>query len=361
LNIQGLESPRGISIYNGNLIIADEKKGLLFFSLKNQDSLWFTSWDDKKKSFSKLLSARIDRDGILYCLDYNHESTFVFSPLHKLYTNLDVEITSIDVIKYPVVAFYLNVRDRSGKPVYNLKGNNFKITEDNAKISSLYVDYLRNNEPSVSTVLCVDRSNNNMGYHNEIPWVSDFILKKMKKNDSIQVLNFNKDTWIGNDFDWSRRRTIRELQKRIYSGGKAFDKSIYNAISNLLFKLNKRGIVIITDGSVSSDSFQKYSPEIIIEYAKSHYIPIYFIVFKEKDPVLTRIAEHTGGGIYKASELNNLRKIYDRIKESEEYRYVVVYSTYRSSTSIKGWWSDVKIEVNNKGHRGVEWGGYFVP
>ena len=118
---------------------------------------------------------------------------------------------------------------------------------------------------------------------------------------------------------------------------------------------------MISDGSVSSGSFQKYTPEILIEYAKSHYIPIYIIVFKEKNSVLARIAEQTGGGIYKASELDNLRKIYGRIKESEEYRYVLVYSTYRSSTLIKGWWSDVKIEVNDKGHRGVEWGGYFVP
>ncbi|MBN2039472.1 MAG: hypothetical protein JW864_05490 [Spirochaetes bacterium] len=361
LNIQQLEIPRGISIYNNSLLIADEKKGLLFHSLDNQEQFWLSSWNNSKNSFSKLLSARVDREGILYCLDYNHESSFVFSPLQKLYSNLDLEITSIDVNKYPVIAFNLNVRERNGKPVYNLKNNNFRITEDSAKIGSLNVDYLRTSEPSISVVLCVDRSSDNMGYHNEIPWISDFILKKMKKNDSIQVLNFNKETWIGNDFDWSRRRTIRELRRRNYSKGKTIDKAIYNAVSNVISKLNKRGVVIISDGSVDSGSFQKYSPEILIEYAKSHYIPVYFIVFKEKNPVLAGIAEQTGGGIYKASELDNLRRIYNRIREAEEYRYVLVYSTHRSAASIKGWWSDVKIEVNDKGHRGVEWGGYFVP
>ncbi len=358
--IKEVNTPRGISLYEKNLIISDEKNGLVFYSLENGASFRFNSWDNAKKKFSKLVSAHADRDGILYCLDYNHENVFVFSPLQAVYTNLDVEITSVDVNKYPVVAFYLNVRTRSGNPVYNLEGKNFKIIEDNATAANLYADYLKNENPSVSVVLCVDRSNSNMGYHNDIPWVSDFILKKMKKNDSLQLLNFNKDAWVGNEFDWSRLKTLKALRKRNYSNDKAIDKALYNAVSNLLPKINRRGVVLISDGSVDSNSFERYTPENIIEYAKSHFIPIYIIVFKDKDPILKRIAEETGGGIFKANELDGLRSIYDKIKESEEYRYVVIYSTYKTP-SIKGWWSDIKIEVNYKGHRGVEWGGYFVP
>ena len=358
--IKDLDMPRGISLYNKKLIVADEKKGLLFYSLDNNTSSVFNSWNNSKKSFSKVITAHADRDGRLYCLDYNHENVFIFSPLSSVYTNLDVEITSVDASKYPVVAFYLNVRTRNGRPVYNLERKNFKIIEDDAAAVNLTVDYLKNENPSISTVLCVDRSNSNSGFHNEIPWISDFILKKMKKNDSLQLLNFNKDAWIGNDFDWSRLRTIKALRKRDYSEGKAIDKALYNAISSLIPKMNRRGVVLISDGIVEKNSFVKYTPENIIEYAKSHYVPINIIVFKEKDPILKRIAEETGGNIYKANELDGLRSIYDKIKESEEYRYIVIYSTYKTPV-IKGWWSDIKIEVDYKGHRGTEWGGYFIP
>jgi DNA-binding beta-propeller fold protein YncE len=360
LLIKEINTPRGISLNNKNLIISDEKNGLVFYSLENGASFRFNSWDNGKKNFSRLVSAQADRDGILYCLDHNYENVFVFSPLQAVYSNLDIEITSVDVNKYPVVAYYLNVRTRKGNPVYNLEGKNFKIIEDNATAANLYADYLKNQNPSTSIVLCVDRSKSNMGYHNDIPWISDFILTKMKKNDSLQLLNFNKDAWVGNEFEWSRLKTIKALRKRNYSDGKAVDKALYNAISNLLPKINRRGVVFISDGTVGSDSFTRYTPENIIEYAKSHFIPIYIIVFKDKDPILKRIAEETGGSIFKANELDGLRSIYNKIKEAEEFRYVVIYTTYKTP-SIKGWWSDIKIEVNYKGNRGVEWGGYFVP
>ena len=176
--INGMETPRGISVYNKNLIVSDERAGLLLYSLEDNISSGFTSWDNGKKTFSKLISAHADRDGILYCLDYNYENVFIFSPLENVYSNLEIEITSVDVNKYPVVAFYLNVRTREGNPVYNLDRKNFKIIEDNAEATNINVDYLKNEYPSASFVLCVDRSNSNSGYHNDIPWISDFVFKK---------------------------------------------------------------------------------------------------------------------------------------------------------------------------------------
>jgi len=118
--------------------------------------------------------------------------------------------------------------------------------------------------------------------------------------------------------------------------------------------------MVVTDGSIGSDSFNQYSQRNIIEYAKCHFIPIYFIVFKTKNPVLERIARETGGAIFKASETDGMRKIYSSIKNSEEYRYLLDYSTY-NVTGANGWWADVKIEVNHKGQGGTEWCGYFVP
>lgn len=360
ISIEGFSKPRGIDIYNKYLVIADEIGGLLLYGLNNGSKLWFNSWGKESNNFARLISADTDRDNILYCLDYQRESVLIFTPIESRYNNLDVEITAVDLDRYPVVAFYLNIRSRSGKPVYGLKRKNFRVVEDNAGITGFSVDYYKDIDKSASFVLCVDRSYTAQGYHNEIPWVSDFILKKMRKNDSIKVLNFNKDFWTGNDFDWSRRRTIAALKKKEYGKEKYIGKALYNAVSDLLPRVNKRGVVFISDGSVDSDSFKQFTPQNIIEYARSHFIPIYFIVFKEKSHVLQKIAEETGGGIYKASELDSLRKIYDRVKFSEEYRYLLVYSTYKMS-SVKGWWSDVKIEVDHKGQKGVEWGGYFVP
>lgn len=357
---RNLSQPRGISVFKNTLLVSDETRGLLFYDLHTGKASWFRSWESGKKGFARLFSTSSDRDGLLYCLDHLYEKVFVFSPPEITYTNLDVEVTSIETRDYPTVAVYMNIRGRGGEPVYALKRENFRITEDNAVVTRINVDYMRNRYPSVSMVLCVDRSPANKGFHGELPWVSEFILRKMRRNDKIKVLNFNRDFWTGNPFDWSRRRTLKALRERRYGQGQDIGAVLYNAISDLLPSLSRRAVVLLTPGSVGQDSFTRYSSKYIIEYARSHYIPVHIITFNPADEELERIAGETGGKLYRASNAAGLNSIYDEIKRSEEYRYVLLYHSYKMPT-FKGWWTDLKINIDYKGQRGYEWGGYFVP
>ncbi|OHD65507.1 MAG: hypothetical protein A2176_14045 [Spirochaetes bacterium RBG_13_51_14] len=358
--IDDLESPRGITRIKDELLISDEKKGLLWYGPSTGSTTWFRSLAGGGDGLSRPVSSAADRDGYLYCLDYNRQAVVLYSPVQKRYSNVSLEITSVDLGSFPVVAFYVNVRNRDGTPLYGLDATNFMVTEDSAPINNLYINYLKRLLPSVSIALCVDRSEQAEEFRGDIPWAADFILQKMRKNDSIEVINFNEESWVGNKYDWSRRRTLKALKQRDYGDGKNIGKALYAAVSNLVPRLNRRGIVLVTDGKVRNESFVSYTPTNIIRYAKSHYIPIYVISFREPDAQLRSIATETGGAVYRPRDLDGLRSIYSRIKNSEEYRYVMVYSTFKLP-SFRGWWSDVKIEVSHKGQKGVEWGGYFVP
>jgi len=355
-----LDSPRGITGAQDGVIIADEKKGYLYYTPSSGTKTWLSSWGDDNKKFARPVASAMDREGYLYCLDHDRDSVYLFAPAKKLYTNLDVDITAVDTEQFPVIAFYLNVRDRRGDPVYGLKPSNFNIIEDSALISNHSVNYIKSQQQSASMVLCIDRSRENSGYHNDIPWVSEFIIKKMRRNDRLKVLNFNRDTWTGNDFDWSARRARKAISAREYRSGKNFGAALYNSLGDLAGKLNRRGIIVVSDGSVDDTSFSTYTVNNIIQYAREHFIPIHVISFREPDPVLVKISSETGGSYCKASSVDSLRKIYDRIRGADENRYVLLYSTHKKS-SLKGYWSDVKIEINHNSQKGVEWGGYFVP
>ncbi len=359
ISIDGVDAPRGILKSGSSLMVSDEKKGLVWFDPSNGTSSPFKS-GEKGSGISRLMAASSDRDGYLYCLDYNREAVHIFSPSHKQYSNVSLEITSVDLGSFPVVAFYVNVRNRDGSPLYGLDRANFTITEDSALITNLYTDYLKRLAPSVSIALCVDRSRKAEDYHGDLPWTAEFILQKMRKNDSLEVLNFNRESWVGNQFDWSRRRALRALKQREYGEGKNIGKALYNAIGDLVPRLNRRGVVMVTDGAVDENSFSSYTASNIIRFARSHYIPIYIVSFKEPHETLRSIATETGGAVFRPRDLDGLRSIYGRIKNSEEYRYVLVYSTFKLK-SFAGWWSDVKIEVSHKGQKGVEWSGYFTP
>jgi len=361
-----LEVPRGISSAGDILLIADEKKGLLKYNTVSGEMNWFYAWESENNGnrednkFARLMSSIVDRDGLLYCLDFDRQAVDVFSPLQKKYANLDVEIVSVDVSRFPIVAFYINVRDRSGNPLYALDKNNFTIVEDNAPITQIQTNYLKKKAVSVSTVLCVDRSEQNRGNRNELAWLADFYLKKMRKNDSVRVMNFNSTYWEGSPFDWSRRRTLKAVKEGEYGEGKNMGTALYNAVTDLIPRLNRRAVIMITDGMVAENSFTQYSARTIVQYARSHFIPIYIISVKEPDQSLAMIARDTGGAVVRPAQMDTLRRLYDEVKQSEEYRYVLIYSTFKMP-SFRGWWSDVKLEVDYKGIKGVEYGGYFVP
>ena len=359
LTFDEMVSPRGITSSNDSLIISDEKNGVIIYNTVTGAKSVFKEWDEQH-NIVRATSSFFDEDGFFYVLDSIPNKIYCFSPAEKQYSNLDLEITSVDAVNFPVVAFYVNVRGRDGKPLYGLKRENFILKEDNSQIVSFYSDYLKKRVTSASFVLAVDRSSEMSARHGDLPWLADFILKSMKKNDSIEVLNFNDQVWSGGGFDWSRRRTIAALGKQEYREGKQTGAALYQSITNLLPRPDRRGVVLITDGSLRPDSFTQYTPDTIIDYAREHYIPVYIIALRGCDPELARIASETGGRVISPTEIDALRGIYPAVKNSEEYRYVIVYNTFKLP-SFKGWWVDVKLDVNYKGQNGVEWGGYFVP
>ncbi len=357
--IDEILSPRGISVKGNNLVISDEKSGIVFYDTVTGAKKVFNSWDNDRR-LNRPLSSIFDQDGFFYVLESKPNCIYCYSPAEKQYTNLELEITSVDAASFPVVAFYVNVKGRDGRAVYGLRPENFSITEDNSEIASFQTDYLKSRATTASFVLAVDRSQGMSGSHKDLPWLAEFILRVMKKNDSVELLNFNEQVWPGNNFDWSRRRTLAALDKMEYGNGRQTGAALYQAISDLIPRPDRRGVVLITDGSLNDDSFKQYSPDTIISYANEHYIPVYIISLKNADPELGRIAAETGGKVIRPSEIESLRKIYASVKTSEEYRYVLVYNTYKLP-SFKGWWVDVKLEVKYKGQTGNEWGGYFVP
>ncbi len=352
-------SPRGIVVRGKYLLLSDEKGGVFYLNPDDGETIDLVSQNEKMTSL-RPVSSVMGGDGYLYVLDSALNRIYTLSPVEKQYTNLELDITSVDTAKFPTVALYMNVRNRNGDPIYGLKSENFSITEDNSKIQRLYSTYLKDRFTSASFVMLVDRTESMSGRHNDIPWAADFILKKMRKNDSVMVMNFNSRVWAGSNYDWSRRRTLSALKKRDYSSGNIMGDALYQSVSKMINRMNRRSLFMITSGRTGENSFSKYSPDIIIDYAREHFVQINIVTFSEPDPELKRIAENTGGSIIRVAEVDKLRSVYDSVRSFPEYRYVIVFDTYKKAP-FKGWWTDLKIQVDYKGQKGIEWGGYFVP
>jgi tetratricopeptide (TPR) repeat protein len=360
IRIEGLKVPRGISVRENFIVISDEFAGICFYSPSSKKAIFRKEWEDGKGSFVRVTGSMYDRDGFLYALDHGAQTLYVLAPLAMRYTNLDIEIQSVDTAKYPIVAFYCAVRDRTGHPVYGLTPADFDVTEDGAHIRNHSVSYLRDREPSASIAIVADRSPEAKPYAENLSWATDFIFRKMHKNDGVRVISFNSDSWADSNFDWSRLRALKSLSANRYAPGKNIGKALYSAIADCAPRISRRAAVLFTDGSVNGASFRQYTQGQIINYAREHFVPVYVVSFKEPDPALVSLAEKTGGAAIRASDADALGKLYDRIRDAEEYRYVIAYKTFKTA-EFADWWSDVTVKVDIKGVSGYEWAGYFVP
>jgi tetratricopeptide (TPR) repeat protein len=355
-----LVSPRGINIHEDLLYISDSKTGLVVIDPVSGYTEIMDKWNNDEESFSRLYSTTVDRDGFLYAIDHDKQMMFTFSPVEKTYTNIDVEIRSVDTESYPFVAFFISVRNRGGEPLFNLSPENFTVIEDNAPIKKLTIDYLKKQTKFSHIIFCIDRSASMEKWHEEIEWSADFYLKEMNVEDRVKTVNVNETDWTANEFDWSRRRTLQALRDKSYSGDVDLGRVVYNSISELVTNENSRAVVIFTDGSSGFNSFKQYSSDVVIDYARAHYIPLYFVSVDKENSELESIAEKTGGQFILAKKTEEMKELYGRIRNQEEYRYVVVYESFKSE-EFSGWWSDVTIDIQSQGRRGREWGGYYVP
>ncbi|MFW6366770.1 MAG: VWA domain-containing protein, partial [Spirochaetota bacterium] len=356
-----LTAPRGITVSGGLLYVSDSDTGLAIIDPATGDGRLIDSWRDGEETFSRLYASVIDRDGYLYLLDHNLQSVIAFSEIEQTYTNIDIEIRSVDTASYPTIAFYLSVRNRGGTPLYALSAENFTVFEDNARMQRLSIDYLKERPKRSTAVFCVDRSASMKQWHDELQWSADFYFKNMTVEDRVRIVNAGVRDWVGNDFDWSRRRAQQALRQQRYEGDTpALGRVLYNAVSELVDTESSRAVVLFTDGNQTDAAFAQYPPGVIADYARAHYIPVYIISLDADNDTLRMIARSSGGAFIRAREAEQLQDLYTDIRSQEEYRYVLVYESFKTS-GFTGWWSDVTVDVESQGRRGREWGGYFVP
>ncbi len=352
--------PRGITLSRSKLFVSDMKKGLIIYNIKNDSFNEFSDSKGEVHKFTRLINASADRYDNIIALDHAKEEIRIFTPVNRVYNNLDVSITSIDVKSFPMVAIYLNVNDIYGNPVYNLNRENFSIIEDGARVPGIYTGYFKDVDVVVNMVIAVEKTPQIKSRLTEILWSMDHLLAKTVKTDKIMVNNYNIDYWTAAEFDWSIRRTKKAAAEDDYTHGNNISKVIYNSLNSLVAKNSKRGLVVYTSGILDNNSFSDYDKDILINFARTHFIPIYFICGEEMNPDLKDIANRTGGKMVHLSDAENTARFYDEIRSQEEYRYSIIYKTYKTQEFSK-WWADIQLDVNYQNKKGIEWGGYFVP
>ena len=272
-----------------------------------------------------------------------------------------------DVIKIDSRLVNLNVRvtDSAGKLIPNLSAADFQIFENN--IEQQVVRFEPVTSP-VSVVLLLDASGSTKEHWKIIKKAAKKFIDTLSPNTPIAVAAFTRRFMVICDFSCDRQTLKERIDKtKNLSSGTAFYDATWSTLN--LFKEVKeqrKAIVMMTDGVDNSLSDEDYEPkhsfdEVFARISQDE-ITIYPIYFDTEYQVtvrmhgsdthesyvtareqLQRIADETGGTLFKADRAEDLDGVYQRVASELQTLYSVSYNP--ADKNYDGKWRNVGVKV----------------
>jgi VWFA-related protein len=274
-----------------------------------------------------------------------------------------------DVIKIDSRLVNLNVRvtDNTGKLIPDLSKTDFRVFEDNVEQEVVRFEPVTS---PVAVVILLDASGSTKDRWKVIKKAAKKFIDTLSPNTPIAVAAFTRRFLVICDFSCDRKLMKDRIDdtKNLQSGT-AFYDAAWSAMN--LFKEVKeqrKAIVVMTDGVDNSLSSEDYEPkhpfdELFARISQDEVTiyPIYFdtefqVVVKMRGSdthesyitarqQLQKIADETGGTLFKADKAEDLEGVYQRVASELQTLYSVSYNP--ADKNYNGNWRNVGVKVKN--------------
>lgn len=273
------------------------------------------------------------------------------------------EIIKVDT---DLVAFEVNVTDRSGKPVRNLTAKDFRVFEDGVELAPDFFEPIRKEQSGrpLSIVFALDVSGSMTGPELQKlrSALQSFVDRLADYNSYFAVTTFAMDVKILQSFT-NRREKLEKSFDRLKGDQDGLSTHAYDAVDDavrMLLKkspkfsrnrLTKRAVVIITDGFPVGDVV---SAETVIERANQEETTVYAVILpsfsrlqRTKKPLLTPLEasgliERTGGRSFYATD-SSFEPLFNALAEEITASYAIAFYPEEGKRT-DGKFHEVRIE-----------------
>ncbi|HMQ03877.1 MAG TPA: VWA domain-containing protein [Pyrinomonadaceae bacterium] len=255
----------------------------------------------------------------------------------------DVLRVETDLITVPVSVF-----DRSGLYVANLRRSDFRIFEDGIEQE---IAYFGTEDKPFTVVLLLDTSLSTTYKIEEIRQAAMAFVDQLRMQDSVMVIDFNRNIKVRTEVTNDRSRIFRAIQKANFGSG----TSLYDAVDFTLRRRldaipGRKAIVLFTDGVDTTSRRAGYDSTLsLAEEADAMIFPIYYNTFAWNRPrlgfpeiysqigtrpedyalgrkYLDEISEYTGGRVFRPeSTPGGLAAAFEGIAEELRRQYNIGY------------------------------------
>ncbi|HEX8181872.1 MAG TPA: VWA domain-containing protein, partial [Pyrinomonadaceae bacterium] len=276
-----------------------------------------------------------------------------------------------EVVKVNVRTVNLNakVTDLSGKLIPDLTKDDFLVFEDNVAQEVVHFEPIT---APVNVVLLLDLSGSTKDRMKIMKKAAKKFIDSLNPNTRIAAAAFTRRFMLISDFTADRKLLKDRIDDvKNFNSGTAFYDSMWATLD--LFKEvqeRRKAVVVLTDGvdnSISSEQYEVRHPfdELVARMAQEDVTiyPIYFdteyeVTVKHRQgqdshesyvtarKQLQRIADDTGGTLFKAERAEDLEGVYQRVASELQTFYNVAYNP--QDTNYDGRWRNVTIQIKGR-------------
>jgi VWFA-related protein len=271
------------------------------------------------------------------------------------------------VLGTSVVNLNVSVTDRKGRSLPDIRKEDFQLFENNDPQN---VEFFAPTTAPFNLVLLLDLSGSISDKMDVVKSAALHFIDQIGPEDKVAILTFTRQVRVISTFTTDRnllRQRIDSIDRA--GGGTAFYEAMWFALVNTLDGLQgqRNAIVVMTDGVDNSMEWFRFTPSRVsfeqmgrrLEESDVIAFPIYIDTEEEEvwdrltgtprsyemaRSQLEKIAELTGGQMYKAKRSKDLSKVYGEIAAALRTIYSVGY--YPTNQERDGTFRRVRVRVS---------------
>ena len=285
-------------------------------------------------------------------------------------------------MKVNVRTVHLNARvtDGAGRLIPDLTRNDFLVFENDLEQEVVQFEPVT---APVNLVLLLDLSGSTKDRMKVMKKAAKKFIDSLKPNTRIAVAAFTRKFLLISDFTDDRKLLKDRIDhvKNLQSGTAFYDAmwatlDLFNEVRE-----RRKAVVVLTDGvdnSLSSDNYEPRHPfdELLARLTQEDLTiyPIYFdteyeVTVKRRGQdtheayvaarkQLQRVADDTGGTLFKAERAEDLEGVYQRVASELHTLYSVAYNP--KDKNYDGQWRNVSIKIKDKPAAARTKRGYYA-
>ena len=397
----GLKCPTGIAVYNESIFVADEDKGCIYEFDRSGNFIRQLVEDN---TFEKPEAIKIYQQGLLVCdqnkligvepdtgalfeyartgnapsrvttaiedvnnnvivSDFVSNEIYIMSKMQELIGGLFVQIENVDASAFPNVTFEIKVENRHRQPIVGLQSNNFYISENKRPAAQVQFVGAGSNNSGADITLIIDRSTTSSAYKGEIETAVKEIAASMKKNSTLRVISAGAIPvleYVGSP-EGVKNFNLESL-KNNEAKKTSIDLALRLAVNDLINADRKRSVIFISDGVISSSSFEKYTLAEISSYLNNNTIGFSFVQISQKAVAseYDYLISNTTGELYYVYRPESLSSVVSDIINQPNGIYQLSYVS-SLPTNFGENFLPLEIEVYLLNRSGRAESGYFAP